>query len=267
MRELAEQHQFQAEVSELMNIIINSLYSNKDVFLRELISNASDALDKIRFLSLTDPDQLGEGDQSKLHIHIKADQENKILHISDTGIGMTKDELINNLGRIAKSGTKKFVQKIHETGGDPNSLIGQFGVGFYSAFLVADKVVVTSKNNSDKQWVWESNAKDSFTVTEDPKGDTLGRGTRISLHLKEEQYGYLDQAKIENLIRKYSEFINFPIYLWASRTEEKEVTPEAEESDDSEEADLDETEEEEEEEKPKTKTVKETVWEWARTLR
>jgi len=262
MKSLAEQHHFQAEVSELMNIIINSLYSNKDVFLRELISNASDALDKIRFVSLTDPDQLGNGEQSKLHIHIKADQEHKVLHISDTGIGMTKDELINNLGRIAKSGTREFVQKIHETGGDPNSLIGQFGVGFYSAFLVADKVVVTSKNNSDKQYVWESNAKDSFSVTEDPHGPTLGRGTRISLYLKEEQFGYLDQSKLENLIRKYSEFINFPIFLWASRTEEKEV--EAEEPEESEEPDLDETEEEEEEEKPKKKTVKETVWEWNR---
>lgn len=166
----------------MMKLIINSLYKNKEIFLRELISNASDALDKIRFLSLTDKSVLG--DKEELTIRIKVDAADRMIHITDTGIGMTKDELIKYLGTIAKSDTSEFFNKMQdvqkEGAGDAsmNDLIGQFGVGFYSSFLVADKVVVTSKNNADDQYIWESDST-SFNVFKDPRGNTLGRGTTV----------------------------------------------------------------------------------------
>ncbi|PIA26991.1 hypothetical protein AQUCO_08400035v1 [Aquilegia coerulea] len=215
LRSSAEKFEFQAEVSRLMDIIINSLYSNKDIFLRELISNASDALDKIRFLSLTDKEVLGEGDDAKLEIQIKLDKENKILSIRDRGIGMTKEDLIKNLGTIAKSGTSAFVEKM-QTGGDLN-LIGQFGVGFYSVYLVADYVEVISKHNDDKQYVWESKADGAFAISEDVWNEPLGRGTEIRLHLREEAGEYLEEDKLKELVKRYSEFINFPIYIWATK--------------------------------------------------
>merc|ERR1719334_2243020 len=168
MRESAEKHVFQAEVNRMMKLI-NSLYRNKEVYLRELISNASDALDKIRLMSLTDKTQLAATEE--LSIKIKAEKDNHVLHITDTGIGMTKNDLINNLGTIAKSGTADFLTKLQDASSTDqfSDLIGQFGVGFYSAFLVADRVVVTSKHNDDKQHVWESDAN-SFSVVEDPRG-------------------------------------------------------------------------------------------------
>merc|ERR1719334_460389 len=182
-----------------MKLIINSLYKNKEIFLRELISNASDALDKIRFLSLSDSNALAATDE--LSIKIKADKENNMLHITDTGIGMSRDDLVKQLGTIAKSGTSEFFQKMQDAGSGKSAsdLIGQFGVGFYSAFLVADRVVVTSKKNEDdKQHIWDSDAA-SFTITEDPRGDTLKRGTQISLHMKEEARDFLEQSTLENL--------------------------------------------------------------------
>merc|ERR1712002_531920 len=204
---------------------------------------------------------------------IKADKENHVLHITDTGVGMTKQDLINNLGTIAKSGTADFLSKLQDASSTDqfNDLIGQFGVGFYSAFLVADKVIVTTKHNDDKQYVWESDAN-SYSVVEDPRGPTLKRGTQISLYLKEESYDFLEQDTVRDLIKKYSQFINFNIYLWGSSTktveepieedEEEETTDE--EADKKEEDDEGTVEEdkEEEEKKPKTKKVDKTTWDW-----
>uniref|UniRef100_A0A665UQA8 Endoplasmin n=1 Tax=Echeneis naucrates TaxID=173247 RepID=A0A665UQA8_ECHNA len=217
LREKSEKHAFQAEVNRMMKLIINSLYKNKEIFLRELISNASDALDKIRLLSLTNEDAMASNEE--LTIKIKSDKEKNMLHITDTGIGMTKEDLVKNLGTIAKSGTSEFLNKMTEMQSEEQStseLIGQFGVGFYSAFLVADKVIVTSKHNNDTQHIWESDSN-QFSVIEDPRGDTLGRGTTITLVLKEEASDYLELETIKNLVKKYSQFINFPIYVWASK--------------------------------------------------
>jgi heat shock protein beta len=262
LQEKSEKHHFQAEVDRMMKLIINSLYKNKEIFLRELISNASDALDKIRFLSLTDPSAMAANEE--LAIKIKADKENHVLHVTDSGIGMTKNDLVSNLGTIARSGTSEFLTKLGEASSqqEQSDLIGQFGVGFYSSFLVADRVVVTSKNNDDEQHIWESDAA-SFSVVEDPRGNTLGRGTTVSLHLKEEAHENLEQHRIKDLVKKYSQFINFPIYLWDSKTEK--VEEEAEEEADTE-TDKDEDEdakvEEEDESKSKKKTVEKTVWDW-----
>jgi heat shock protein 90kDa beta len=216
LRQSAKTYEFQAEVNRMMKLIINSLYKNKEIFLRELISNASDAIDKIRLISLTNQSVLDS--KAELEIKIKADRDNNILHIIDSGIGMTMDDLQKNLGTIAKSGTADFLAKVQEGASDTSSLIGQFGVGFYSAFLVADRVVVTSKHNDDPvQHIWESDSS-SFTIVADPRGNTLGRGTQVSLYLKPEAKEYLEQDKLEELVHKYSEFINHPIYLWASST-------------------------------------------------
>lgn len=183
LRAKAEKFTFQTEVNRMMKLIINSLYRNKEIFLRELISNASDALDKIRLLSLTDKNVLSANPE--LAIRIMADKENKILSITDSGIAMTKSDLINNLGTIAKSGTAEFLGKMQDVKNaqDMNDMIGQFGVGFYSAFLVANSVVVTTKHNDDKQYIWESDSS-SYNIIEDPRGDTLKRGTTIRYKLK-----------------------------------------------------------------------------------
>ena len=206
-----EAHEYQADTNKVMGILIDNLYQNKDIFLRELISNANDALDKIRFQAIRDPSVLEEGPKD-LEILIDVNEEQKTLSITDTGIGMTKNELIENLGRIAKSGTSEF-QKMLQSG-DTN-LIGQFGVGFYSAFLVADKVTVISKsNNSTKQYIWISDATSKFSVVEDPRGVTLGRGTSIILHLKDNCYGYVDRDRLVSIIRHYSMFVDFPVKIW-----------------------------------------------------
>merc|ERR1712088_984771 len=199
----------------------------------ELISNASDALDKLRLISLTDKSVLDATDE--MSIKIKADKENHVLSITDTGVGITKQDLITNLGTIAKSGTADFMGKLNAAADaqEMNDLIGQFGVGFYSAFLVADKVIVTTKHNDDKQYIWESDAS-SFSLIEDPRGDTLKRGTQITLFLKEEAYDYLEQDSVKTLVKKYSQFINFNIFMWSSTTETVEEPIEEEEAEEAE---------------------------------
>ena len=210
-----------------MDIIINSLYTKKDIFLRELISNASDALDKLRFLSLSDSSLLK--DKAELEIRISTSKAANTLTIRDTGVGMTKQDLINNLGTVARSGTAAFMEQL-SSGGDLN-LIGQFGVGFYSIYLVADRVRVVTKNAADKQYVWESSADGSYTVAEDPRGATLGRGTEITLFLKEDATDYAKTDSLRTQIRKYSEFITFPIFLQTVRSEEVDVPIESGEGD------------------------------------
>ena len=221
MSEQRETLGFQTEVSQLLQLMIHSLYSNKEIFLRELISNASDAADKLRFAALANPEL--QDDDAELGILIEIDKEKRTLSVSDNGIGMSRDELIDNLGTIAKSGTAEFLQQMTGDKQHDAHLIGQFGVGFYSAFIVADKVTVESRragSAADAAVRWESEAQGDFTIE---NIDRAERGTRVILHLKEDETEYAEAIRIETLIRKYSDHIGFPVSLLDTSVEDAET--------------------------------------------
>lgn len=215
---MSDKLNFQADVSKMLDIVVNSLYSEKQIFLRELISNASDACDKLKYMALTHPDIARESGEMK--IWITPDAEKNMLTVADNGIGMNRDDLINHLGTIAKSGTADFVKNASDNGSAVD-LIGQFGVGFYSAFMVADKVeILTRRAGEDKAWFWVSNGVDGFEIREAEKKTN---GTEIKLFLKQDEKNYTDSIYLRQIIRTYSDHINYPIVLCLGKAGEETV--------------------------------------------
>ena len=204
------QHSFQTEVGQLLHLITHSLYTNKEIFLRELISNASDALDKMRYLTLTNDDFKSLSFDPKINIEFK-DGDNPTLTLTDTGIGMSQQDLEENLGTIARSGTKNFMENMSGNEKKDSQLIGQFGVGFYSCFMVADKVdVSTKKAGEDEAWLWTSDGQSGYEISKEVRKEP---GTSITLHLNEEGKEFASRWRVENLVKKYSDHIDFPIFL------------------------------------------------------
>jgi molecular chaperone HtpG len=206
---MSEQREFQAEVSRLLDIVANALYTEKEIFLRELISNASDACDRLRYEAIQKPDLIKDDPQFKIRVWF--DTNARTLTIADNGIGMNKEELIKNLGTIAHSGTRELVKQLNGDNKKNTSLIGQFGVGFYSVFMVASKVEVLSrKAGEEKGWIWTSDGHGSYTIDEALKD---ARGTRITLHIKDESFEFLIEERLKHVIKKYSDHIGFPIVI------------------------------------------------------
>jgi len=217
-------HEFQTEVNQLLHLMIHSLYSNKEIFLRELISNSSDALDKLQFLTLTDDNY--KNIEFSPRVDIKFDSDENSLTLSDNGIGMNSEDLVESLGTIAKSGTKSFLEKLTGDAKKDSNLIGQFGVGFYSAFMVADKIEVTSKKaNEENAYCWSSDGQNGYEIAEVSK-DSFG--TSVKLFLKEDEVEFLEKARIESVVKKYSNHIPFEIYLTYSEEKPKEGQEEEE---------------------------------------
>ncbi|MBT6183685.1 MAG: molecular chaperone HtpG, partial [Betaproteobacteria bacterium] len=211
---------FQTEVSQLLKLMIHSLYSNKEIFLRELISNASDACDKLRFESLTDASLMG--DESDLKIDISVDREARTISISDNGIGMSREEVVQNIGTIAKSGTKEFFGKLTGDQAQDANLIGQFGVGFYSSFIVADKVTLITRRaglEDSESVCWESKGEGEFTIETVSKPE---RGTQIILHLRADEDDLLEGYRLKSIAQRYSDHINLPIFMSKEEWDEKE---------------------------------------------
>ena len=235
---MSQEIEFNADISQLMKLIVNAFYSKNEIFLRELLSNSSDALEKIRFQSLTDKSVLDTNTELKIRISI--DKDNKNIIIEDSGIGMTREDLINNIGTIAKSGTKQFIENIKSK--TDIEQIGQFGVGFYSCFLVAKSVKLYTKHNSDKEYIWESDSEKSYTITENSE-TTISRGTRLILSINDENHEYLNTNKLKTVIEQYMQFINYPIEILETKTIEIEEKVECQENADTQEnKDIDEPE-------------------------
>lgn len=216
----AEKHVFQAEIQQLLELVVHSLYTDKDIFLRELISNASDSMEKVRHLEGTEKDIKDAGDE--LEVTLELDKEAKTITLTDRGVGMTREELVENLGTIAHSGTKAFLKQMKETGGSASGLIGQFGVGFYSAFMVADKVEVFSRSwkSGAENLRWESDGKTGYEIE---TVDELPRGVKIVLHLNEASADFAEEFRVKGLIERYSNFVGFPILLDGKRLNEVEA--------------------------------------------
>jgi molecular chaperone HtpG len=205
----AEKHEFQAETRQLLRLMIHSLYSNKEIFLRELISNASDAADKLRFLAIQTPTLLGDGEA--LAVDLIIDKDAGTLTVRDNGVGMSRQEVIDNLGTIARSGTKQFMESLSSDGRKDAQLIGQFGVGFYSAFIVADRVTVLTRRAGEAEgWRWSSDGEGSYTLE---AGEKATHGTEVTLHLREDDKEYLEEERVRWIVRKYSDHISLPVRL------------------------------------------------------
>jgi molecular chaperone HtpG len=220
---IAEHQPFQAEVAELLNLMVHSVYSETDIFLRELISNASDACDKLRYEAIAHPDLIADGEPPK--ISIAPDKKAGTLSVTDNGIGMDRQELIDNLGTIARSGTKSFLSRLTEAK-DGAGLIGQFGVGFYAAFMVADRIVVTSRHaGTEEVWTWISSGGNGFDIAPASEEDIkrIARGTEIVLHLKPDATKYLESYEIERIVGAYSDNIQFPILLKSEEGEPRQI--------------------------------------------